>query len=212
LDVFELRDRLVEDYEVYVSSFITIKDARIGKCVRDALDEGLLWPEPLIQLNPAFEEGEWIDELVDRGVLHEECRRIFQIKPERHGKEEPMRLHRHQAEAIRTARGGHNYVLTTGTGSGNTSQREKHPSGMLLEEIGGIRHLKSTHWTRSSRPRERLKKRARARARGRPPVPHPHPSLSQSGLYGVPAEMPTPLFDSYKTSIHILSYVLLGRA
>src|SRR2546430_3181114 len=29
-----------------------------------------------------------------------------------------MRLHRHQVDAIREARAGHNYVLTTGTGSG----------------------------------------------------------------------------------------------
>jgi hypothetical protein len=95
LNVFELRDRLVKDYESYVSSFTTIKDTRIEEYVRDALDEGLLWPEPLTQLNPAFEVGEWIDELVDQGVLHEECRKIFQIKPERHGEGEPMRLHRH---------------------------------------------------------------------------------------------------------------------
>jgi hypothetical protein len=29
LDVFALRDRLVEDYESYVGSFVKIKDARI---------------------------------------------------------------------------------------------------------------------------------------------------------------------------------------
>lgn len=58
MNVFELRDRLVKDYKSYVSSFITIKDIRIEEYVRDALDEGLLWPEPLTQLNPAFEAGE----------------------------------------------------------------------------------------------------------------------------------------------------------
>jgi hypothetical protein len=48
--------------------------------VDDALKRGLLWPDPLTQMNPAFEAGEWIDELVDQGFLHEECRRIFRIK------------------------------------------------------------------------------------------------------------------------------------
>ena len=31
----------------------------------------------------------------------------------------PLRLHRHQDDAIRTARSGRNYILTTGTGSGS---------------------------------------------------------------------------------------------
>jgi ATP-dependent helicase YprA (DUF1998 family) len=120
MNVFELRERLVEDYRSYVSSFIEIKDVRIGEYVRNSLDEGLLWPEPLIQLNPSFEAGEWIDELVNRGELHEECRTIFQVKPEPRGEGKRMRLHRHQAEAVQTARSGHNYVLTTGTGSGKS--------------------------------------------------------------------------------------------
>ena len=78
------------------------------------LAEGLLWPDPLIQLNPSFEAGETIDELVGEGILHEECARVFRKnkKPkEPHNPGEDLRLHRHQAEAIRRARGGHNYVL-----------------------------------------------------------------------------------------------------
>jgi hypothetical protein len=67
LDVFALRDRLVGDYESYVGSFIKTKDARIEDEVMRSLDEGLLWPDPLIQLNPSFEAGESIDELVEEG-------------------------------------------------------------------------------------------------------------------------------------------------
>src|SRR5215204_5075448 len=85
-----------------------------------SLDEGLLWPDPLIQLNPSFEAGESIDELVDEGVLHEECARIFRVKKDPHDPGKDLRLHRHQSEAIRTARAGRNYVLTTGTGSGKS--------------------------------------------------------------------------------------------
>lgn len=71
-------------------------------------------------MNPSFEPGEWIDELVDEGVLHDECRRAFRIKPTVSGPSRPLRLHRHQTEAVRAARAGHSYVLTTGTGSGNS--------------------------------------------------------------------------------------------
>lgn len=120
MDVFRLRDRLVSDYGSYVRSFITIRDERIRATVEEALNGGLLWPEPLIQLNPSFEPGESIDELVDRGILHPECHHIFRLKKSEGGPGKPLRLHRHQSDAIRAARSGANYVLTTGTGSGKS--------------------------------------------------------------------------------------------
>jgi ATP-dependent helicase YprA (DUF1998 family) len=119
LDVFELRNCLVEDYGSYVRSFIRIKDARIEEEVKESLDEGLLWPDPLIQLNPSFETGDRIDDLVDEGILHDECARIFRAGKD-HGDGVTLRLHRHQSDAVRTAHDGHNYVLTTGTGSGKS--------------------------------------------------------------------------------------------
>lgn len=66
MDVFELRKRLTWDYSDYVRSFIRIRDADIRAKVEDELNEGLLWPEPLIQLNPSFEPGETVEELVDQ--------------------------------------------------------------------------------------------------------------------------------------------------
>ena len=96
MDVFELRNRLVEDYGSYVRSFIRIKDVRIEAEVKESLDEGLLWPDPLIQLNPSFETGDRIVELVDEGVLHDECDRIF-----RAGKD---RLHHRHGSEVRPRR------------------------------------------------------------------------------------------------------------
>lgn len=106
MDVFELRNCLVEDYGSYVRSFIRIKDARIEEEVKESLDEGLLWPDPLIQLNPSFETGDRIDDLVDEGILHEECARIFRAGKD-HGDGVTLRLHRHQSEAVRIAHDGH---------------------------------------------------------------------------------------------------------
>lgn len=120
MDVFGIRNRLINDYASYVRSFIHLRDPIISKNVYDSLTEGLLWPEPLIQLNPAFEPGEWIEELVAGGILHSECRKIFRIKPEKTDGGAPLRLHRHQVDAIRAAKSGANYVLTTGTGSGKS--------------------------------------------------------------------------------------------
>lgn len=120
MHVFDLRDKLIEDYSRFVRSFIKISDERIAEYVNHELQEGVLWPEPLVQLNPAFEPGETIDELVSKGIIHPECGRIFRIKdaPGEHGR--PLQLHRHQADAIKIAAQGHDYVLTTGTGSGKS--------------------------------------------------------------------------------------------
>jgi len=71
MDVFGLRNPLIKGYADYIQSFIHIKDSRVREYVEDTLTKGFLWPDPLIQMNPAFEAGEWIDELVDQGVLHQ---------------------------------------------------------------------------------------------------------------------------------------------
>lgn len=120
MNVFELRDRLVRDYRAYTQGFVEIADDRIRGYAQRELDEGLLWPEPLIQLNPSFEPGASIEMLSDESVLHDECRKIFRIKTEEDPSGKALRLHRHQEEAIRIARDGHDYVLTTGTGSGKS--------------------------------------------------------------------------------------------
>jgi len=122
MNVFEMREGLVRDYGSFVRSFVDITDQRIGEVVEKAFGESMLWPSPLVQLNPSFEPGGMIDDLVDDGMLHETCRDVFRIKyldnPQDLGR--PMRLHKHQDEAIRVARLGANYVLTTGTGSGKS--------------------------------------------------------------------------------------------
>lgn len=120
MNVFELRNQLVTDYKSYVSSFIQIRDSRIRAHVDEQLESGLLWPEPLIQLNPAFQPGHYVDELVESRLLHKECKQIFRRKSGDNTVGSRLRLHQHQEDAIRTAQSGQNYVLTTGTGSGKS--------------------------------------------------------------------------------------------
>ena len=120
MDVFNLRNKVTTDYGNYVRSFLTIKDERIDRLVREEMEGGFLWPDPLIQLNPSFERGESFRELVDNGELHPDCINIFRDKGEDGSVGEPYRLHHHQVAGVRAARAGENYVLTTGTGSGKS--------------------------------------------------------------------------------------------
>ncbi len=120
MHVFDLRNRLIEDYSRFVRSFINIRDERIVEYVNRELQDGALWPEPLVQLNPAFEPGETVDELVASGIIHSECGRIFRIKDAPNEQGRPLGLYRHQADAVKIAVQGRDYVLTTGTGSGKS--------------------------------------------------------------------------------------------
>ncbi|MCL5962722.1 MAG: DEAD/DEAH box helicase, partial [Chloroflexi bacterium] len=120
MDVFALRDRVVGEYARYVQSFVRIRDQRLREFVDQQMASGVLWPDPLIQLNPAYAPGGSVDDLVRAGLLHSECSRIFRRNKDEAGLGEPLHLYRHQRDAIETARTGKSYVLTTGTGSGKS--------------------------------------------------------------------------------------------
>jgi ATP-dependent helicase YprA (DUF1998 family)/very-short-patch-repair endonuclease len=120
MDVFELHKHVVDDYADYTKSFIRIADERIAETVHKQIVEGLLWPEPLLQLNPSFAPGKWVDELIAEGILHKDCGRIFRIKKNDNDAGRELQLHRHQEQAIRIAAKNEPYVLTTGTGSGKS--------------------------------------------------------------------------------------------
>jgi len=119
VNVFALRDRVIEDYRGYVLSFLRMADPRIAEFVLRSLDEGALWPDPLVQLSPAFEEGPTVEELVETGHLHPLCADVFRARNQ-DGASRSIRLYRHQLQAIETAARREPYVLTTGTGSGKS--------------------------------------------------------------------------------------------
>ena len=52
LDVFQLRETVVNEYQDYVRSFVRVLDDRIDEYVKTRLEQGELWPEAVLQLNP----------------------------------------------------------------------------------------------------------------------------------------------------------------
>lgn len=120
MDVFKIHQSSIDNYASYINSFINIKDPRMSSYIEKNLKEGLLWPEPLIQLNPSFEFKENIDELTASGMLHKACGAIFRKDKDINPLGNPIRLYHHQSDAIKTAQTNQNYILTTGTGSGKS--------------------------------------------------------------------------------------------
>ena len=111
LDVFRLKDSVVSEYRDYLQSFVQVLDPRIDEYVSGMLKGGALWPEAVLQLNPAFKMDLTLGELADQGLLTEETAHFF--GPE-------LRLYQHQREALELGRQGESYVVTTSTGSGKS--------------------------------------------------------------------------------------------
>ncbi|NOK64368.1 MAG: DEAD/DEAH box helicase [Chloroflexi bacterium AL-N10] len=114
MDAFTLGRTVVSDYMAYVSSFLTILDPKIQAFVDEKLSNKVLWPDPLLQLSPAYESAETVAELATRGVLHPGCGALFRFG------QHTLRLHQHQRTAIDIAATGNHYIVTTGTGSGKS--------------------------------------------------------------------------------------------
>lgn len=115
MDAFGLREAVVDQYARYVKSFVRIRDDRLAAFVEEQLASGVLWPDALLQLNPAYAPGPTLQELAETGVLRSETARFF-----RRSDDAPLRLYQHQYEALQQAQAGRSYVVTTGTGSGKS--------------------------------------------------------------------------------------------
>ncbi len=119
MDIFQLRQQIIKQYEDYTSSFLTILDSEIDEHVRNALRDGRLWPDALIQLSPAYDQAATVADLVKQQTLHPLCGDIFARKNSE-GPPQPLHLYRHQKQAIDLAADGRHFVVTTGTGSGKS--------------------------------------------------------------------------------------------
>ena len=114
LDVFALRDSVVDEYRRFATSFTTIHAHDIREQIEAIYARNRYWPEPLIQINPSYRCSTDVGALVADGVLDPGCAQIFRADGE------PLSLYKHQQQAVVLAAEGESFVVTTGTGSGKS--------------------------------------------------------------------------------------------
>ncbi len=112
--MFDLDRTLIEDYAGFTRSFTRIRAEDLRSQVEAIYASRRFWPEPLISINPHFEHGESVEELVRSGALRPETGQVFRLPGE------ALRLFRHQQQALAKAAAGQSFVVTTGTGSGKS--------------------------------------------------------------------------------------------
>ena len=110
IDIFKLHGDIMGKYQAFAGSFVDIDDPQIEAALAIEGRSKTMWPDPLIQFNPSYEEGASIESLVGEGVLHKEMGAVFS----------GYKLHKHQEEALRLGSAGKGFVVTSGTGSGKS--------------------------------------------------------------------------------------------
>jgi hypothetical protein len=114
VDVFDLDRALVEDYANFARSFTQIRTSDIRDQVDAIYASGRFWPEPLITVNPHFEQGSPVEALVRNGSLHPDVAHVFRVDGQ------SITLYRHQTQAVAKALARQSFAVTTGTGSGKS--------------------------------------------------------------------------------------------
>ena len=121
MDVFDLDRRVVGEYSDFARSFTRMRSPDIRARIDEQYASDRFWPEPILQLNPHFQVGASVGDLVAGGLLHADTARFFQQPAPASGEAgPPFDLYKHQVEAIQRAASGASYVVTTGTGSGKS--------------------------------------------------------------------------------------------
>lgn len=110
MNIFETHSKIVSDYGKYIQSFVNISDTEIKSVVDSELKIGKLWPQPLLQFNPSYEQFGKVEDIAAKRIVHRSIAEIFK----------GYSLYRHQVEAIALGTSGNDFIVTSGTGSGKS--------------------------------------------------------------------------------------------
>src|ERR1035437_6130313 len=110
MNIFKIHEDIINDYSSYISSFLDISDDNIREKVSRYFEEKKLWPQALIQFNPAFEIYGNIYDMIRQGIFHDSMQYVFPN----------YSLYRHQVEALKLGTKKKHFIVTSGTGSGKS--------------------------------------------------------------------------------------------
>ncbi len=133
MDIFKIHQDIVNDYELFIKSFINIKNYKIRQEVEKELTSKKLWPEPLIQFNPSYEIGDNIEKLINDNVITRETGYILK----------GYNLFKHQVEAIRLGTNDTDFIVTSGTGSGKSLTYLATIFNDIIKNSGNTKGLKA---------------------------------------------------------------------
>ena len=103
MDVFDLRQQIVQDYANFARSFTRVRADDLKRQIDEIYAKDQFWPEPLLQITPYYERGASLDELAASGEVTSTTASIFRVPDE---PELPLQLHTHQVQALAAAKQG----------------------------------------------------------------------------------------------------------
>ena len=116
MSIFDTRNLVIDEYAKFVQSFFSVADDRVRDFIQKELfEQNTLWPDSLLQLNPAYEMAALVEGLVTEGKLHYDLAEIFCDDTNK-----SIHLYRHQQRAIEKALNSEHFIVTSGTGSGKS--------------------------------------------------------------------------------------------
>ena len=122
MDVFQLRDSVIGDYQRFIQVPAHPRQARSATRSRRTLADGLAVARAVAEPQPEVHSGRDRRRPCRLRLLHAECSRVFRFgkdaDPGGTGSRCPSTVTRSRRSRQRAA--GDNYVLTTGTGSGKS--------------------------------------------------------------------------------------------
>ena len=122
-DIFAVHQRLIRDYRDFTEGAAVIRDDRIAKSVDAGPGRQVPVARPVAVAEPVLRRRRIGRRTGRRRTCCTRSARASSSRQDRPGTTcdgRPIRLTVTSEEAIRVARGGDNYVLTTGTGSGKS--------------------------------------------------------------------------------------------
>ncbi len=126
MNAIQMTEELRENYVKYLMTTfdLSVMDQSLAEALRQKLiAPGVLFQGPYLELNPPYETGSSLRDLVSEGVLDERLCRIREdiARPEERPLPPDRPLYLHQEQAIRrVVTGNRNLVVASGTGSGKT--------------------------------------------------------------------------------------------